>query len=121
MKKITAVLCAVMLAMVCLMAAGCGKAKYAGSEYLGKWKATKAAYSGIELGVEDILGGEFSLNLKDDGTCTVKVVDEEETGNWEETDKGVKLTDKKEELEFTKEDDALTVDYSGMTMYFEKE
>ena len=120
MKRITAILCALMLAMACLMATGCG-AKYAGSEYLGKWKATKATYSGMELSVEDILGGEFSIDLKDDGTCTVKVVDQEENGEWEETDKGIKLVDKKDELEFTKEDDALTVNYSGVDMYFEKD
>lgn len=119
MKKITAILCAVLMTAVCLLAVGCGKAKYADSEYLGKWEATKAAYAGMELGVEDIIGGEFSFTLNETGNVTLVVVDEEKGGEWEETSDGIKFLGE-EEMRFTKDGDKLVCDYSGVTLTFER-
>ena len=49
MRKKLAVLIAVITAAMMLF--GCGGKDMSGSEYLGKWKATKAEYAGIEVGV----------------------------------------------------------------------
>lgn len=120
MRRITAVICAVILAMACLVMTGCGGAKYADSKYVGKWVGTSAVYSGFEMGVEEILGGEFTFTLDENGKVTMKVVDKEETGKWEETEDGIKF-DGDEEMAFKYDDDKLSVDYSGVTIYFEKE
>ena len=117
MKKITAVLCAVLL--VGLMLTACGGGKYADSKYLGKWSATKAEYAGIEMGVEEIRGGEFSFTLDESGKVTLKVVDEEETGKWEETDNGI-IFDDDDKMTFEDKDGVLVMDYQGVTLTFEK-
>ena len=120
MKKLTAIFCAALLAGVCVLMTACGgSSKNADSKYLGKWTATKAEYSGIEMGVEEILGGEFSFTLTEDGKVTVKIVDEEESGKWEETDSGVQF-DGDEDMTFTDQDGALTLDYQGVLLTFEK-
>ena len=52
MRKKLAVLIAVITAAMMLF--GCGGKDMSGSEYLGKWKATKAEYAGIEVGVDTV-------------------------------------------------------------------
>ena len=47
-----AVLIAVITAAMMLF--GCGGKDMSESEYLGKWKATKAEYAGIEVGVDTV-------------------------------------------------------------------
>ena len=115
-------MCAVILAGVMMIATACGgSAKYADSKYLGKWSATKAEYMGMELGVKDILGGEFSFTLTEDGKVTLKVVDDEEKGNWDETDDGIQF-EGDEEMTFKAADDGtLALEYQGMNLTFEKE
>ncbi len=120
-KKISVILCAVCLAAVCVLMTACGGGgKYADSKYLGKWKATKAEYMGMELSVEEILGGEFSFTLDADGKVTLKVVDEEEKGSWEEVDGGIQL-EGDEEMTFKDEEGVLKLDYQGVALTFEKE
>ncbi len=119
MKKITVILCAVLMAAVCLLGTGCGKAKYADSKYLGKWAATKASYAGMELAVEDIIGGEFSFDLNEAGIVTLVVVDEEKSGNWEQTTDGIVFKGE-EDLRFVEEGDKLVADYGGVKLTFER-
>ena len=121
MKKIAAVLCAVILIGVCVMSSACGGgAKYKDSKYLGKWNATKAEYMDMELGVEEILGGEFSFTLTEDGKVAMKVVDDEQSGKWEEIEEGIRL-DGDEDMTFKDQEGKLVVDYQGVTLTFEKE
>ena len=63
MKRMTAVLCALLLGVMAILGACGGSAKYADSKYVGKWNAVKAEYSGLEMDVKEILGGEFSFTL----------------------------------------------------------
>ena len=68
MRKKLAVLIAVITATMMLF--GCGGKDMSGSEYLGKWKATKAEYAGIEVGVDTVFD-EFHFTLQDNGKVTV--------------------------------------------------
>lgn len=61
MRKKLAVLIAVITAAMMLF--GCGGKDMSGSEYLGKWKATKAEYAGIEVGVDTVFD-EFHFTLQ---------------------------------------------------------
>ncbi len=119
MKRISAIVCAVVLAAACILMTGCG-GKYSDSKYLGKWKATKAEYSGVEMDVEEILGGEFSFTLDAGGKVSMKVVDKDYSGKWEETDEGV-IFDGDNKLNLVDKGGKLEMDYTGITLTFEKE
>ena len=117
-KRVTSVL---LIAVISIMLiAGCGsKAKYADSKYLGKWSATTAEYMGMSLQVSSILG-DFTIELTEDGKCTLTIANEKKTGSWEETKEGFKIVDGKDELAFKGDDKKVVVDYEGMTLNFEK-
>ena len=117
MKKILAVFCCLAVIGACVLATGCGT-DMSDSKYLGKWTATTGEYSGIKMGVEDILGGEFSFTLNADGTVDLKVIDQEESGKWSETDNGIQI-EGDEELTFQDVDGTLVLDYSGVKLTFE--
>ena len=99
MRKKLAVLIAVITAAMMLF--GCGGKDMSGSEYLGKWKATKAEYAGIEVGVDTVFD-EFHFTLQDNGK--------------------VKLNVNGDEMEFQKLDDnTLTYEVSGVTVHFARD
>ena len=119
-KRLGILLCIAALCSVLLLSTSCG-AKYANSEYVGKWKATSASMSGISVNVEKVIG-DFVLELKDDGSDKVTIGKDSAKGDWEETDKGIKLKDSKDELEFKKESKGkMSMNYSGMKLVFEKQ
>lgn len=101
--------------------AGCGE-KYAGSKYVGTWAANKAVVSGVEVDVSDVIG-DVQFALKADGTVELKMDGETSTGNWEETKKGIKMTDSSDSsLNFTYKEGkylAMKADDGG-TIYFKK-
>ncbi len=77
--------------------------------------------SGISVNVEKVIG-DFVLELKDDGSAKVTIGKDSAKGDWEETDKGIKLKDSKDELEFKKESKGkMSMNYSGMKLVFEKQ
>lgn len=118
MKSIGKKLAVLTLAVIFVFTfASCGGDKYADSPCVGTWKATTAEYSGIELSVESVLGGEMVFALDTDGSCKLTIGDDSESGKWEETEKGFKVED---EFEFAVDGDTATMDYEGMTMHFEK-
>ena len=89
-----------------------------GSEYLGKWKATKAEYAGIEVGVDTVFD-EFHFTLQDNGKVKLNVNGDETTGKWDETENGISIED---EMEFQKLDDnTLTYEVSGVTVHFARD
>ena len=97
--------------------AGGGK-DMSGSEYLGKWKATKAEYAGIEVGVDTVFD-EFHFTLQDNGKVKLNVNGDETTGKWDETENGISIED---EMEFQKLDDnTLTYEVSGVTVHFARD
>ena len=90
MRKKLAVLIAVITAAMMLF--GCGGKDMSGSEYLGKWKATKAEYAGIEVGVDTVFD-EFHFTLQDNGKVKLNVNGDETTGKWDETENGISIED----------------------------
>lgn len=113
MKKTIALMAS--LAMVILSIAGCGKSKYADSEYVGTWTAKSAEAAGVEISM-DTLFDSLSITLDKSGEATLDINGETNTGNWEETDQGFSLDG---ELEFVVDGSAATVDYEGVTILFE--
>ncbi len=114
MKKITVLVLSLVLVFAMV---SCGK-NMKDSPYVGTWKATTASYSGFDMSVESILGGEMTIELKDDGKCTLSIADEEESGKWSETEDGFKMAD---EYEFKVDKDVATMDYSGVTITLKKQ
>ena len=116
MRKKLAVLIAVITAAMMLF--GCGGKDMSESEYLGKWKATKAEYAGIEVGVDTVFD-EFHFTLQDNGKVKLNVNGDETTGKWDETENGISIED---EMEFQKLDDyTLTYEVSGVTVHFARD
>lgn len=103
--------------MMVFVFASCGKSM-ADSPYVGTWKATEASYSGFEMSVESILGGEMSFELKDNGKCVMTIAGEETSGKWTENEDGFNVAD---EFDFKVDDNKATMDYSGVTVTLEKQ
>ncbi len=113
----------VVFCIMCLLAsalAGCGGKNMKGSKYLGKWNAVSAEMSGMEFSVSDFMD-EFSITLKEDGSCEAHIDDEVESGTWEETENGVKIKDSTDTLEMNEKDGHLYIEYEGVSFRFEKE
>ncbi len=111
------------LCVLCLAAAllaGCGGKQVKKSRFVGKWNATSAEMSGMKFNIKDLMD-EFSMELKENGTCKMNIDDESETGTWEETDTGVKIKDSTETMDMTDKDGKLYVEYEGVSFWFEKE
>lgn len=113
MKKILALASMVALALTCLVA--CGE-DMSDSPYLGDWTATTAEYSGIELGVSDVLGGDMTFTLESNGDCVLDVAGEEYNGKWAETETGVILDD---EFDVTITGEQGVMEYDGVTFHFQ--
>lgn len=58
------IMIAAAILVMCFAFVSCGKSM-ADSPYVGTWKAVNASYSGIEMSVESIIGGEMTFELKD--------------------------------------------------------
>lgn len=115
LKKLTALL---VLFVLTLNLMGCGGADYSESPYLGTWVGTTAEYAGMEMGVEEILGGEFTFTLESNGKCTLSVAGDEEKGKWSETENGFSVVD---EFEFAVEGNTAVLDYDGVIINFVQE
>ena len=66
------IMIAAAILVMCFAFVSCGKSM-ADSPYVGTWKAVNASYSGIEMSVESIIGGEMTFELKDNGKCVLNV------------------------------------------------
>lgn len=111
----------VVVLMLCVMLTGCMSDKYANSEYVGTWKATKASMSGVSLDVNKVIGS-FVLELEADGDAKAVIKGEKSSGDWEEVENGFKLKDSQDEMAFTKvKKGVVKTEYSGMVVLFEKQ
>lgn len=119
-KKLITLTSCTALSLALLCSCGASADKYADSKYTGTWEATTAAYAGMTLDAEQIFD-EFTLTLDPSGKATANVNGEEEFGDWEETDSGVKLTDDSEQvMDFTADGSALTIEQDGVLVTFEQ-
>jgi len=119
MKKTAAKKLAVLLAVLILavQVVACGP-DYSDSPYLGTWTGITAEYLGLEMGVEQILGGAFTFTLESNGKCTLEIAGDKTSGKWSEIEGGFNLAD---EFDFFMKDGVAILDYDGVTMRFEQE
>ena len=74
MKKTRMLILCLLAALMCVLLAGCGskeKTDVSGSQYVGTWNAVKITAAGKEVTAEEVFGGGFVLELKNDGTYTM--------------------------------------------------
>lgn len=115
--KRTLALALVMLLALAMLLSGCSQ-KEEEPKLTGTWKLTTIAEGGEEYNVAD-LGLEMTLEINEDGTYKIAMTGEdEETGNWEKTDKGIAVTSEGETLEFVLDGENLKADDDGATMIF---
>ena len=115
MKKLLSVIF-VLVMMFCL--AGCGN-DLSDSQYVGTWHAVEYSYAGVSMTPEYI--GESNMTLDADGKLTVDFMGEEGSGSWEETDTGIKISSLGLDLDCISDGTAITLEYSGVTILFEKD
>ena len=99
-----------------LLFTACGKSN---SKYVGTWEAVKYEAYGVEMTTDEV--GESTMEFNSNGTVDLEFMGETGSGNWEETEDGVKISDSDAEYELVfDDDDYLELEESGVTMYFEK-
>ena len=103
--------------LLCLLLVGCGGEDMSASPNLGTWKAESASMSGLELTIDDIMPGGFSLVLNKDGSCELNVNGQTEKGKWKDTEDGFIVED---EITFKTDGDKAVCDYDGVTMNFKR-
>ena len=116
-KKMKKTIITAVILVMCFAFASCGKSM-ADSPYLGTWKAISASYSGLEMSIDSLIGGEMTFELKDNGKCTLNIAGEEESGKWTENEDGFNVAG---EFDFKVDGDSATTDYSGVTITLEKQ
>lgn len=87
MKKLSALLLALLLA-----ATLCVGAMAETASYVGTWVLTSIASAGMSMDPAT-LGMELSIVLREDGTCTLTMLEMAEEGTWAPAEGGVSLTD----------------------------
>ena len=131
MKRFVSAILVMLMAVSCLALAACGSgssapaesaaAPPADSQYIGFWKATKAEVKDDVVPADEVFEeGDYTLELRDDGTATVIYVDEE-NGTWQEIDNGVHVTAGETDTDFAYSDDCLILEILGVNVYFEKQ
>ena len=106
--------------LLCLLAAGCGKNKYANSPYTGTWSAISAEYNGVELSQQD-MGGVYVMVLEQDGTASMDDGTEAQPGKWEELDGGGIRLDEDDDLILKDVEGNLVLEMDGVTFTFAKQ
>lgn len=113
-KKIMIV---VTILVMCLTFAACSGGSDENS-YVGTWKAVNADMEGLEMSIEELMGGEMTFELKDGGECIVSIMDEEEKSTWTETEDGFNVD---EIADFKVDGNTATADIEGMIITLEKQ
>ena len=91
-------------------------------DYTGLWALTGVTAAGVTVD-PTALGMDMTMELHEDGTCTLIALGEEEMGAWVITEGGVAITDADAvtmEMLLT-EDGALTIEQDGAMMIFTRE
>ena len=116
-KRIKVLITVFAVAAKCFAFTACGGEDMSGSTYVGTWTATSASYAGMEMSISDLLDGEFTFTLEDNGKCEMNISGEKDTGKWSETDSGFKIAD---EFEATVDGDTAVLEYEGVTIKLER-
>ena len=95
MKKIRAIMTCLLSVFLCVILVGCSSEKetkdVSNSPYVGTWKVVRVEAMGKETTAEEVFGGDYIMELKNDGTYTVQSGPNTESGTWTETAKGPKI------------------------------
>lgn len=114
MKKLTAVLLALVLAAALCVGAMAESAV----NYVDTWVLTGISMAGMDLSPES-LGMDMFIVLNEDGTCLLSAMGEEETGTWAETETGITTTDGSGIVDaYTLTDGKLSAEVDGMVITF---
>lgn len=121
-KTLVVVLC---MALTLMTFAACGGKDMSSSKFCGTWAAKSVSMSGFEMDASEVYENGFTIDFGKDGTCTVTLDGDSETGKWEETSDGTgAVIDGMDEFKISIDpdnSDILVMDYSGMLMNFEKQ
>ena len=112
------IIMAVVIAAAAICFTACGD-EYADSEFVGKWECTSGEAGGIKVDAGQLVGG-FELELKADGSAEATLAGEKSSGEWEPSDKGFKLKQEDQEMEFTKKGGDVVAEYENVKLTFEK-
>ena len=123
MRKTIAVLCSLVLAVTCVLLVGCGggNADVSESKYIGTWKATSLTVASESMDMDEILGGEWTIELRGDGTAVVITPDETLEATWSETSNGVKVKGDDINLSLKETDENLVGEVIGVGIIFERQ
>mgnify|MGYP006911259178 FL=1 len=111
MKKFLSV---IFVVLMMLALAGCGS----DSQYAGVWNATEYQTAGQTLTADQL--GDSTLTLDADGTLEADFLGTTGSGEWKETKTGIHISSDIE-LDCESDGKTMTVNYSGVTIIFEKE
>lgn len=114
MKKLLSLLLALMML--------CGCAAFAETaDYVGYWVMTGVEMSGVQVDPA-MLGLSAYMELYDDGTCLMVMMDEGQYGTWVATGNGIETTDADGVVDpFTLVDGALVIEEEGSKLIFTQE
>lgn len=113
MKKL---LCMLLAAMMLLGCAAFAEAV----DYIGMWTLTGAEMAGTPIDLS-LIGLEMSMDLREDGTCTLTTMGETEEGTWTADAAGAVVTDAHGEPQvFTMVDDKMEANQEGMKIIFSR-
>ncbi len=99
MKKKISISLMLIFVLCTLCMTGCGEnAKQEQSPYEGKWTAVSAQMMGMSVGVEEVLGGAFSFEVKNNGKVNVLIGEDEGNGKWSAQDNQFTLTIEGEDM-----------------------
>lgn len=121
---VTILLCAILL---CATLTACGSSE--DDPVVGAWEMSKVSAMGQEMSTEEFLkAANYSdsdipvITFKDDNTVSIDILGNKGTGEWNLKDSAYVVTDDSNtELEFTLEDDTLSVEQSGAVLEFKKQ
>ena len=126
MKKALAILCVLALAVSLVALAGCGAKKPgeipADSPYIGKWVASSAQFKDEAQDPNEVFGGEYTLDLKADGTGTLSSSEESNPLVWWITKDGIgtNVDNAKKDMKYKADGDKLIGKILGIEFTLEK-
>ena len=124
MKRISVLVC-LLSVMICLLLAGCGakeNSDVSNSQYVGTWKGEKLTAAGQEVTAQEVFGGDFFLELKNDGTYVMTAGQDVTEGKWTDTDKGPKVyADNNKGAVYKVDGDTMEMDAVVAKVYLKKQ
>ena len=126
MNKALTILCVIAIAVSLVALAGCGAKKPgeipADSNYIGKWTAVSAQFRGEAKDPNEVFGGEYTLELKADGTGTLRSTNESSPLVWWITKDGIgtNVDNAEKDMKYKADGDKLTGKIIGVEFTLEK-